>query len=51
MSVDNEWLWALAFCSVPFLFYALVETVAAWRGRRMEAIARRSKSRPLNKAK
>jgi hypothetical protein len=51
MSVNNEWLWALGLCSVPFVLYVLIETVSAWRGRRMEAIARRSKSRSLNKAK
>jgi hypothetical protein len=45
MSLNNEWILAIAICSVPFLLFGAAELVGVMQRRRFHAIARRSKSR------
>ena len=44
MSLNKEWILVLAVCSIPFLLFGAAELAGMVRQRRLEAIARRSKS-------
>jgi hypothetical protein len=44
-SLNEEWIWAIALCALPFLVFGVLEAVGALRRRKMKAIAQRSKQR------
>jgi hypothetical protein len=43
--LSDEWLLAAGICAIPFLAFGVIEALAANRRRRLNAIARRSKSK------
>jgi hypothetical protein len=51
MSLSKEWIFVLALGSVPLLLFGVAEIVGIVRKRRLEAVARRSKSRLPDRAR
>jgi hypothetical protein len=43
--LDEEWIWAIALCALPFLVFGALEAMGAMRRRKLKAIAQRTKHR------
>lgn len=44
--MENEWIWAVALCALPFVAFGAIELLASLRRRRLKSIAQRPKGRP-----
>ena len=41
--MQDEWIWAVALCALPFVVFGAIEFVGMLRRRRLKAIAQRPK--------
>ena len=45
MSLNKELILVVALCGLPFLLFGAAELALAWKRRKWDAVARRSKAR------
>ena len=45
MQFEQEWIWVMAVCAIPFLAFGAFEAAGLLRRRRLRAIAQRPKSK------
>jgi hypothetical protein len=48
---ENEWFWVAVIVAVPLVLFGSAEATMAWRRRRFDALARRSKSEPPRRSR